>query len=246
MFETTLLEATARARTQRRWTALISVALQIAFVGMLLILPMISPESIPELRSRIMVMVPRAEAATLEPKPAPAEGSTAKPPRPGQIALLQPAEVPTTTHAGPDAVPAAPSSTLPAQNCVGHCVGGIPGGVPGGDPLSNFVPTVRPKPDAVTDRLVLSHLDPGFLLHRVQPLYPRIARLAGVQGAVVLRAVISKQGEIQELRVISGHPWLGPAARDAVQQWRYRPYLLNGVSVEVETQVVVNFVLAER
>jgi len=244
MFETVLLDATVRARNQRRWSALLSVAVQIALVGMLLILPMIAPESIPELRFRTTVTVPRAQAAAPELKAAPAGGSTTKPPRPEQIALPQ--EIPTTIHSGQDEVPEAPSSSLPAQNCAGRCGGGIRNGVPGGDPLSNFVPTVRPKPDATTERLVISKLDPGFLLHRVQPLYPRMARLAGVQGPVILRAVISKGGEIHELRVISGHPWLSPAARDAVQHWRYRPYLLNGVAVEVETQVIVNFVLSER
>ena len=243
MFETALLDSTARSRNQRRCTALLSVGVQIALVGMLLILPMIAPESIPELRFRATVTVPRAEAAPPEPRATPAGGSTAKPPRPDQIALQQPAEVPTTIHAVPDEVPEAPSSNLPAQNCAVRCGGGIPGGVPGGDPLSKFVPTVREQPDAATIRVVRSNLDPGFLLHRVQPDYPRMAKLAGVQGPVVLRAFISRSGEIQELRVLSGHPWLSPAARDAVQQWRYRPYLLNGVAVEVETQVTVNFVL---
>ncbi len=246
MFETVLLDATARARKQRRWTAVLSLAVQIALVGMLLILPMIAPESIPELRSRIIVTVPRAAAAPSERRATPAGGSTTKPQRPDQIALYQPAEIPPTIDSGSDEVPAPPSPSLPAGNCTPRCGVGGPDGVTGGDPLSNFVPTVRPKPDAPTERLVISHLDPGFLLHRMQPVYPRIARLAGVQGPVILRAVISKEGEIQELRVISGHPWLSPAARDAVQHWRYRPYLLNGAAVEVETQVIVNFVLSER
>lgn len=95
-------------------------------------------------------------------------------------------------------------------------------------------------------RIVLSRLDPGFLVHRVQPVYPPIAKQIGVQGSVVLRAIIGKDGEIQELRVVSGHPLLSPAARDAVAQWRYRPYMLNGAAVEVDTQVTVNFYLSGR
>lgn len=245
MFETVLLEATARARSQRRWTALLSVAVQVVLAGVLLILPMIAPEAIPELRSRIMVTVPRAQAAKPQSSPAPAGGRTVKPTHSGQIALRQPAEVPPTISMEPDDVPAAPSSSLPAGSCTPRCRAGVPDGVIGGMD-TNFVPQVRQQPDPTPTRVVVSHLDPGFLLHRVQPVYPRIARLAGVQGPVVLRALISRRGEIQELRVISGHPFLSPAAREAVQQWRYRPYMLNGAAVEVETQVLVNFVLSER
>jgi periplasmic protein TonB len=84
----------------------------------------------------------------------------------------------------------------------------------------------------------------GNLIHRVQPDYPSIAKLAHVQGKVVLRAIISKAGTIENVQVISGPALLVRAARDAVSQWRYRPYLLNNEPVEVETQVTVNFVLA--
>ena len=83
----------------------------------------------------------------------------------------------------------------------------------------------------------------GNLIRRVQPLYPTPAKLAHIQGSVVLRAIISKDGTIENLAVISGHPMLVKAAMDAVSQWRYRPYLLNGDPFEVETQVTVNFVL---
>lgn len=246
MFEAALLDATARARNQRRWTALISVAVQIAFVGMLLILPMIAPESIPELRSRITVMVPRAQAAAPEPRETPAGGQAAKPPRPGQIALQPPAEVSTTIYTGPDDVPEAPGSSLPLGDCTPRCGGGSPHGVPGGLG-TDFVPEVRQQPDPPPTRVVLSGgVTEGLLIQRAQPTYPRTAVLARVQGQVVLRAVITWEGEIRDLRVVSGHPMLSLAAVDAVKQWRYRPYKLNGRPVEVETQVTVNFVLSGR
>jgi protein TonB len=70
-----------------------------------------------------------------------------------------------------------------------------------------------------------------------------LARNARVQGQVLLTAIISKDGSIQDLRVLSGHPLLVQAALDAVRQWRYKPYLLNGEPVEVETTVTVNFIL---
>ena len=83
----------------------------------------------------------------------------------------------------------------------------------------------------------------GSLVRRVEPVYPPIARTARVEGPVVLEAIISKEGTMKNLRLISGHPLLVPAAIEAVSQWRYKPYLLNGEAIEVETQITVNFIL---
>jgi protein TonB len=87
----------------------------------------------------------------------------------------------------------------------------------------------------------ISAIAEGQLLNRVEPVYPRTAAITGIQGAVRLHAIISKNGVIESLSVISGHPLLTGAALDAVRQWRYRPYLLNGEAVEVETFITVNF-----
>ena len=84
----------------------------------------------------------------------------------------------------------------------------------------------------------------GDLVRKVLPTYPSLARSARIQGQVLLQAVISKQGAIENLRVLAGHPMLVPAAIEAVRQWRYRPYVLNNEAVEVETQITVNFSLA--
>lgn len=83
----------------------------------------------------------------------------------------------------------------------------------------------------------------GSLVRRVDPVYPSLARSARVQGQVVLAAIISKAGTIQHLQVLSGHPMLVNAALEAVSHWRYRPYVLNGEVIEVETQITVNFKL---
>jgi protein TonB len=83
----------------------------------------------------------------------------------------------------------------------------------------------------------------GSLVRRVDPVYPPLARSARIQGQVVLAAIISKAGTIQHLQVLSGHPMLVNAALEAVSQWRYRPYVLNGEVIEVETQITVNFKL---
>ena len=83
----------------------------------------------------------------------------------------------------------------------------------------------------------------GFLIRQVRPVYPPLAIAAHVQGSVVLSAIISRTGMIEQLHVVSGHPLLVRSAIEAVEQWRYRPYLLNGLPVDVETQITVNFIL---
>lgn len=83
-----------------------------------------------------------------------------------------------------------------------------------------------------------------MVLRKVNPTYPPLARQARIQGQVLLQAEISKTGDIENLHLISGHPMLAPAAIEAVKQWKYKPYVLNGEPVEVETQITVNFTLS--
>jgi protein TonB len=132
----------------------------------------------------------------------------------------------------------------------GPFVPGAPGngdtqGVPNlfADGARAAVPVAPPPTVAHTVRL--SHMSEGDLIRKIQPNYPALARSARIQGMVVLQAVIGKQGNIENLRVMSGHPMLVQAALDAVRQWRYRPYVLNNEPVEVETQIMVNFSLAQ-
>jgi len=84
----------------------------------------------------------------------------------------------------------------------------------------------------------------GLLVTKVQPHYPEDARVARIQGQVILQALIDKNGDVEKLTLISGHPLLAPAAVEAVKQWKYKPYLLNGQPVKVETQILVNFQLS--
>jgi TonB family protein len=86
----------------------------------------------------------------------------------------------------------------------------------------------------------------AFIVKKVDPVYPPLARQARIQGTVVLQVVINKSGDVENIQLFSGHPMLAQAAIDAVKQWKYKPYLLNGEPVEVETRVTVNFTLPEK
>jgi TonB family protein len=113
---------------------------------------------------------------------------------------------------------------------------------------SEAVPAGADAPKVATPQRVRvsQGVSQGLLLHKVQPVYPPEARQAGIQGKVLLRARISKEGRIVDLQLISGPKELAQAAIGAVQQWRYRPYLLMGNPVEVDTEIVVNFTLSYR
>jgi TonB family protein len=111
--------------------------------------------------------------------------------------------------------------------------------------VNGVVPEIGPARQPTRVR-VSQGVSAGLLVYRVQPEYPIEARYARIQGQVVLRAVISKDGSIEGLTLISGHPMLAPAAIDAVKQWRYKPYLLMSNPVEVDTEILVNFTLSSR
>jgi len=137
-------------------------------------------------------------------------------------------------------------------------VGGVPGGVPGGaggviGGIIGSVPTAAPPPPppkvekpATPQRIrVGGNVQAANLIRKVTPQYPPLAKQARVQGTVRFQAIIGKDGTIQNLQLITGHPLLVPAATDAVKQWLYKPTLLNGEPVEVVTQIDVNFTLSQ-
>jgi periplasmic protein TonB len=120
-------------------------------------------------------------------------------------------------------------------------LGGSAGGVIGGLFSGNAAPKV--KAEAPKKVNISAGVAQGMILQKTQPVYPPIAKAARVSGTVVLQAMISKSGTIENLRVISGPAMLQSAAMDAVRSWRYRPYLLNNEPVEVETTINVIFSL---
>ncbi|HKS74825.1 MAG TPA: energy transducer TonB, partial [Terriglobales bacterium] len=121
---------------------------------------------------------------------------------------------------------------------------GLGGGAAGGTFGSAFGskgPTVKVAPPKKVS--ISAGVEEGLLIQKTQPVYPPIAKAARVQGTVVLQATISKQGTITDLHVVSGPAMLQQSALEAVRTWRYRPYLLNGEPVEVETTINVIYTL---
>jgi protein TonB len=123
----------------------------------------------------------------------------------------------------------------------------VPGAFSIGDTVPNAPPppVVKPAPPEPVKRLrATGNVRFASLVYRVMPVYPEQARQSRIQGLVRLEGIIAKDGTVQQLRVVSGHPWLAPAALEAVRQWRYRPTYLNGEPIEVQIPIDVNFTLS--
>jgi TonB family protein len=107
-------------------------------------------------------------------------------------------------------------------------------------------PAETPAPSGPPTRILVGgNVQSSNLLTMVKPVYPPLARRTRIQGMVRFTAIVGKDGRVQNLQIVSGHPLLVPAAQDAVRQWVYRPTLMNGEPVEVVTQIDVNFALAQ-
>jgi periplasmic protein TonB len=240
MFDDTL-NSSWDERSRRGLTTLTSFGLQALTVGALLVLPLLRPAGLPsyrQLSTPISLGQPLAEAPAARTR---AGANAAAPSTPAEIFLRPSRRFPIDRPAAGDDGP--PQVGVSGPYIPGASGPGSPDGV-----LESLGTAARPilpaLPRAVAPPVRISHMSEGDLVHKILPTYPPLARSARIQGQVVLQAVISKQGIIENLRVLAGHPMLAPAAIEAVSQWRYRPYVLNNEPVEVETQITVNFSLA--
>jgi protein TonB len=242
MFDATL-NSSWDERSRRGWTTLTSFGVQAAVVGGLLIVPLLRPAGLPLLHS---ISTPVSLGAPLGEPPAirPRAGAnpTAAPSNPVDALVRMPSRIPNDIRiAGEDGPP--PVAGF-GPSGFGDAVRGDLRGLPQlfGNGSRPVLPAEAPPARIAPVRI--SQISQGDLLRKVLPAYPALARVARVQGVVLLQAVISKQGSIENLKVLAGHPLLVPAAIEAVRQWRYRPYILNNQPVEVETEITVNFSLA--
>jgi protein TonB len=154
--------------------------------------------------------------------------------------LHAPTKIPKDIKQVKDEAPPTQMVGVAGMSGMGGAGGGVLGGVMGG--IGNGPPVVvRAAPKPTGPVRVSSGTMAGTLLSRPDPVYPPIAKAAHVQGAVILHATISKQGTIEDLKLVTGPPMLVGSAMDAVRRWKYKPYLLNGEPTEVDTTITVNF-----
>ena len=237
MFEDSLVESSGRLAARHPWTTAISFVCQSIAISTLLLLSLLYTESLPTQRWINVLQAPPPAAAPVQTAtPASARVNN------NAAAITIPLEVP--LHA------AIVHDEAPAQSDIVGAGPEIPGAIRDGVPNSvlDVMKPAAPLPlkPAVQKVRVSSGVVQALLIQQVKPQYPTPARLARVEGPVVLQALIGKDGAVENLRVVSGHPLLVGAALDAVKQWRYKPYYLNAEPVEVETQIVVNFVLTQN
>jgi periplasmic protein TonB len=257
MFEQTFVEGVGK--TNKTWTVMISFIAQLGLIGVAIILPMIYFDALPQTQLTSFLVAPPPPPP---PPPPPAAAPQVKVVKviPRQFdagRLMAPKSIPKEiAHIKEEELPP------PSSGAVG-VVGGVPGGVPGGTPggviggILGSVPSAAPppppppvkkeeaKPTGPQRIRVGGNVQQAKLVRQPRPVYPPLAKQARIQGVVKLNAIISRDGTIQNLSVLSGHPLLVPSAMEAVKQWVYQPTLLNGEPVEVVTQIDVNFTLSQ-
>lgn len=244
MFEECLVESAGRLKTKRGWTTLLSFVLQCFLIGIMILIPLIYTEALPKQMMTTFLVAPPPPPP---PPPPPA-------PTPVQRVVKVESELESGQLRTPTAIPKKVAmikeDEAPPPSGGFGVVGGVPGGVPGGSMggviggIISSTPVAVPRVATPQRVRVSQGVIAGNAISQPKPNYPPLAKAARVQGSVVLQAVIGKDGRVENLKVVSGHPMLVQSALDAVRQWRYRPYLLNGEPVEVDTTITVNFTLS--
>jgi protein TonB len=231
MFEDALMESSSTIKTGSKYWSLPALAMNGALLSAMIIWPLLHPEALPkQAMASLLVALPAPPA----PPPTQTLRTQARAEMVDQglhtlsrirheIRLINEAAPPSIEIV--DIYKLASSTDNPLAAIVGNGTG------------HTSVIQAPPPPKLTLSGGVMN----GYLLGKVTPPYPVIAREARVQGTVVLQATISKTGVIENLRVLSGPPLLRQAALDAVRSWRYKPYQLNGEPVDVETTVNVIF-----
>src|ERR1700684_1627788 len=241
MFEDMVVSSSNPTKTNKPWTVVLSMLAQVLFLGVLILIPLIYTEALPKTMMATLLVAPPPPPPP-PPPPVAAQVVHIKP----QVHLMDAGKL-----VAPKVIPKdvkiikedAPDMNAGMQ-------GGVPGGVAGGS-MGGVIGGViggmggaPPPPKATASRLRQGgRVQAAVLITRVHPVYPPLARQTRISGTVRLHAIISKSGSVESLEVLSGHPLLVRAAMDAVQQWRYKPTLLNGEPVEVDTTIDVIFSL---
>ena len=249
MFEQTFVEGTAK--TRKPWTVLLSFLFQSMLIGLLVLIPLIYTDSLPKSQLTSFLVAPPP------PPPPPPPPAAAPPPKVVKVIprqfdagrLMAPKKIPKEiAMIREEDMPPPSTGVVGGVGVPGGSAGGVIGGIIGAVP-SAAPPPPPPKPveKPVTPQRIRvgGQVSAANLIKKITPVYPPLAKQARIQGTVRFTAIIGKDGTIQNLQMISGHPLLIAAAQDAVRQWVYKPTLLNGEPVEVVTQIDVNFTLSQ-
>ena len=235
MFEDSTFESNGRIHTRSRFWMIATLTLNGSILLALILIPLIYPEALPQQAIAFLMAAP--------PTPTPPTPPVQQPARTSQFV----SEIRNGQIFAPPTIPREPFiPSVPEQGQFGTAATWELADSTSNDtgqlfPGRSGAPIVRP---AVTGPVQVSTgVEAALLLRKTVPVYPAIPRAVGLQGTVTLQATISKIGTIENLRVVSGPPMLQQAAIDAVKTWVYRPYLLDGQPVEVETTVNVIFSL---
>ena len=241
MFDEMVVSSPNPKKTNKPWTVVLSMIFQTAFLAVLILIPLIYTEALPKTMMATLLVAPPPPPPP--PPPPIAQVVHVKP----QVHLMDAGKLVT-----PKVIPkdikiikedAPDMSNMGMQGgVVGGVAGGQMGGVIGG--VIGGVGGAPPPPKPTQTRIRQGgNVTAAKLVNRVQPLYPPLARQTRISGTVRLHAIIGKNGAVEQLEVMSGHPLLVQAALDAVRQWKYQPTLLNGEPVEVDTTIDVIFSL---
>jgi protein TonB len=252
MFEQSLMEV--GKKKQKSWTLGVAVCLQTAMVGAGLMVPLVSPELLPDvvLTSLLMEPSPPPPAAAKAQEFRAAAAAQTRQVASGRV--FEPARMPAVVRTFVDEperafAPAGVPWGIPqglADGMRDGVVGSLLHGIEEARPPAERPATQEARKETAPVRIrVGGEVQDALLVHRIVPAYPSIAKQTRTQGTVVLTAVISREGRVAQLQVISGNVLLVQAAVDAVKQWRYRPTMLNGEPVEVLTTIEVNFRLTQ-
>jgi protein TonB len=239
MFDEMVVSSPNPKKTNKPWTVILSMIFQVAFLAVLILIPLIYTEALPKTMMATLLVAPPPPPPP--PPPPIAQVVHVKP----QVHLMDAGKLVT-----PKVIPKdikiikedAPDMSGMQGGVVGGVAGGQMGGVIGG--VIGGVGPAPPPPKPTQQRIRQGgQVQAAKLVNKVQPLYPPLARQTRISGTVRLHAIIAKNGSVEQLEVISGHPLLVQAALDAVRQWKYQPTTLNGENVEVDTTIDVIFSL---
>jgi protein TonB len=241
MFEQATLSSANAGR--RAWTTGLGFAGEVALVGFIALAPLIWPEVMPKPQALLMLLTP--------PAPVPPSTDVVVKPRATRAPITPmrftfPTSIPTSIATIVDEPPAVIGNVSGLGQVTGdrnNLLDAIIGAVrTPARPVPVKPPEPQPRPDSTEPRRIrTSSIELARLIHRVEPVYPQMARMIHVQGTVELTGVIGTDGHIRELKALSGNPLLVKAAIDAVSQWIYAPPILNGERVEVIAPITVNF-----